>query len=154
SNNAIISNLEELAQTLFKHWFVDFEFPNEEGKPYKSSGGKMVESELGMIPNFFKCDYLSESVLFLSGGTPKTKVQEYWNGGNIPFFTPKDITGRMYVNETEKHITELGLNNCNSKLYPVDTLYLTARGTVGKLNLSNVPMAMNQSCFALQHKDS
>src|SRR5690625_3409225 len=49
-NNTIISNLEELAQTLFKRWFVDFEFPNEEGKPYKSSGGKMVESELGMIP--------------------------------------------------------------------------------------------------------
>lgn len=49
-NNSLISNLEELAQTLFKRWFVDFEFPNEEGKPYKSSGGKMVESELGMIP--------------------------------------------------------------------------------------------------------
>ncbi|HLR42354.1 MAG TPA: restriction endonuclease subunit S [Pseudogracilibacillus sp.] len=49
-NNSLISNLEELAQTLFKRWFVDFEFPNEEGKPYKSSGGKMVESELGVIP--------------------------------------------------------------------------------------------------------
>src|SRR5690625_1170859 len=48
-NNSIISNLEELAQTLFKHWFVDFEFPNENGDPYKSSGGKMIESELGMI---------------------------------------------------------------------------------------------------------
>ena len=42
--------LEEMAQALFKRWFVDFEFPNEEGQPYKSSGGEMVESELGMIP--------------------------------------------------------------------------------------------------------
>src|SRR5699024_2849126 len=50
NNLNIINSLEELAQTLFKRWFVDFEFPNEEGKPYKSSGGKMVESELGMIP--------------------------------------------------------------------------------------------------------
>ncbi len=49
-NNKINNNLEELAQTLYKHWFVDFEFPNEEGLPYKSSGGKMVESELGLIP--------------------------------------------------------------------------------------------------------
>lgn len=49
-NNDIIRNLEQFSQTLFKHWFIDFEFPNEEGQPYKSSGGKMVESELGEIP--------------------------------------------------------------------------------------------------------
>ncbi|WEU34343.1 restriction endonuclease subunit S, partial [Enterococcus faecalis] len=48
--NQIISNLEELASTLFKRWFVDFEFPDENGNPYKSSGGKMVDSELGEIP--------------------------------------------------------------------------------------------------------
>src|SRR5699024_2743948 len=61
-NNSIISNLEELAQTLFKHWFVDFEFPNEEGKPYKSSGGKMVESEIGMIPEGWEVKQLNEVV--------------------------------------------------------------------------------------------
>lgn len=61
-NEAIISNLEELAQTLFKHWFVDFEFPNEEGKPYKSSVGKMVESELGMIPEGWEVKQLNEIV--------------------------------------------------------------------------------------------
>ncbi len=151
-NNSIISNLEELAQTLFKHWFVDFEFPNENGEPYKSSGGKMVESELGMIPNIFRVETLSNSVRFLSGGTPKTKVEEYWNG-DIPFFTPKDTTGNIFVSSTEKSITKLGLENCNSKLYPKDTLFITARGTVGKLNLTNKSMAMNQSCFALRHKD-
>lgn len=53
-NNKIISNLEQLSQTLFKHWFIDFEFPNEEGKPYKSSGGEMVESELEKIPLTWK----------------------------------------------------------------------------------------------------
>src|SRR5699024_2652256 len=66
-NNNIISNLEELAQTLFKRWFVDFEFPNEEGKPYKSSGGKMVESELGMIPEGWKVKSLSEVANFQNG---------------------------------------------------------------------------------------
>src|SRR5699024_3661759 len=59
-NSSIIANLEELAQTLFKRWFVDFEFPNEEGKPYKSSGGKMVESELGMIPEGWSVGTLND----------------------------------------------------------------------------------------------
>lgn len=54
NNNKIIANLEELSQTLFKRWFVDFEFPNEEGNPYKSSGGEMIDSELGKIPSNWK----------------------------------------------------------------------------------------------------
>lgn len=49
-NKEMNKTLEEMAQALFKRWFVDFEFPNQEGKPYKSSGGEMVESEMGMIP--------------------------------------------------------------------------------------------------------
>ncbi len=60
-NNKINNNLEELAQALYKHWFVDFEFPNEEGLPYKSSGGKMVESELGLIPEGWNIEPLGNS---------------------------------------------------------------------------------------------
>ena len=71
-NNQMNETLEEMAQALFKRWFVDFEFPNEEGKPYKSSGGEMVESELGMIPNGWKIaslkDYCTE---ITRGQTPK-----------------------------------------------------------------------------------
>ena len=87
----------------------------------------------------------------LGGGTPKTGKQEYWNG-EIPFFTPKDV-GTPYVLTTEKNITPLGLDNCNSRLYPVNTVFLTARGTVGKVSLAGVPMSMNQSCYALAGKD-
>ena len=100
----------------------------------------------------------SESVKFtdlidiLGGGTPKTNNEDYWNG-NIPFFTPKDV-GNPYCLTTEKTITEDGLNNCNSKLYPVNTIFVTARGTVGKVSLAGVPMAMNQSCYALKSKDN
>src|SRR5690606_19487786 len=53
-NNQITNNLEQLAQTLFKRWFVDFEFPNENGEPYKSSGGELMESELGLIPRHWE----------------------------------------------------------------------------------------------------
>ncbi len=83
----------------------------------------------------------------LGGGTPKTKEPEYWNG-DVPFFTPKDV-GQPYTFVTEKYITENGLNHCNSRLYPVNTTFVTARGTVGKVSLAGIPMAMNQSCYAL-----
>jgi len=84
----------------------------------------------------------------LSGGTPKTGVPDYWNG-DIPFFTPKDSMDYAYALATEKRLTEEGLRNCNSKLYPKDTIFITARGTVGKINLAQTAMAMNQSCYAL-----
>ena len=83
----------------------------------------------------------------LSGGTPKTSVPEYWNG-DIPFFSPKDVGG-LFTISTERNITDQGLANCNSILYPKGTTFVTARGTVGKVCLAGVPMAMNQSCFAL-----
>ncbi|UQW98830.1 restriction endonuclease subunit S [Rummeliibacillus sp. G93] len=153
TNEQLIVNLEEIFQTLFKHWFIDFEFPNEQGQPYKSSGGEMIESELGMIPLKWRVSLLKDDTAYLSGGTPKTKEVSYWNG-TIPFFTPKDAKSSIYTTTTEKKITELGLEKCNSKLYPKNTIFITARGTVGKLALANKPMAMNQSCFALQHNEN
>lgn len=94
----------------------------------------------------------TEIIQILGGGTPKTSESSYWNG-NVPFFTPKDV-GSPYTLTTEKTITEEGLAHCNSRLYPVNTVFVTARGTVGKVGLSGVPMAMNQSCYALVGKDT
>lgn len=94
----------------------------------------------------------TEIVQILGGGTPKTGETSYWNG-NIPFFTPKDV-GTPYTLTTEKAITEDGLAHCNSRLYPINTVFVTARGTVGKVGLPGVPMAMNQSCYALVGKDT
>ena len=89
-------------------------------------------------------------IQILGGGTPKTGNPMFWNGG-VPFFTPKDV-GTPYTLTTEKTITEDGLAHCNSRLYPVNTVFVTARGTVGKVGLPGVPMAMNQSCYALVGK--
>ena len=94
----------------------------------------------------------TEIVQVLGGGTPKTGESSYWNG-SIPFFTPKDV-GSPYTLSTEKTITEEGLAHCNSRLYPVNTVFVTARGTVGKVGMPGVPMAMNQSCYALVGKDT
>lgn len=142
-NRRINENLEQQAQALFKSCFVDFE-------PFRD--GEFVESELGMIPKGWRVGTFLENIKVMPGGTPSTSKNEYWDGGTIPFFSPKDVNG-VYCFETEKHITELGLNNCSSHLYPPNTLFITARGTVGKLALAGVPMAMNQSNYALVAKE-
>jgi type I restriction enzyme S subunit len=81
-NNKINTNLEELAQSIYKRWFVDFEFPNEEGKPYKSSGGQMVDSELGLIPKNWEIKKYSEFFDIKYGKSiysskDKTEIGEY-----------------------------------------------------------------------------
>lgn len=76
-NTSIINNLEDLAQTLFKRWFVDFEFPNEEGKPYRSSGGKMVDSELGMIPEGWEVGELNHLVEFKKDSVKKGEHNDH-----------------------------------------------------------------------------
>jgi len=142
-NRRINENLEQQAQALFKSWFVDFE-------PFKEC--EVVESELGMIPKGWRVGLFIENIDVMPGGTPSTGNSEYWDGGTIPFFSPKDVNG-VYCFETEKRITESGLNNCSSHLYPENTLFITARGTVGKICLTGVPMAMNQSNYALVAKE-
>lgn len=133
--------LEEMVQSLYNEWFVRFRFPGRENV-------RMVDSPSGLIPEGWEVVAFTDIAGVLNGGTPKTSIPGYWNG-DIPFFTPKDAPTSFYVTETEKTITELGLNKCNSKLYPRNTIFITARGTVGKVVMPAVSMAMNQSCYAL-----
>lgn len=124
SNQKINDNLRQQAAALFANFY------------------NRAETEVGF----------TEIIQILGGGTPKTGESSYWNG-NVPFFTPKDV-GSPYTLATEKTITEEGLAHCNSRLYPINTVFVTARGTVGKVGLPGVPMAMNQSCYALVGKDT
>ena len=143
NNRKINENLEQQAQALFKSWFVDFE-------PFRDQ--PFVESELGMIPEGWRVGNFTDLISIMPGGTPSTNVSEYWDNGNIPFFSPKDVNG-VYCLKTEKSITQDGLNHCSSNLYPKDTIFVTARGTVGKIAMAGVPMAMNQSNYALVPKE-
>ena len=140
NNRRRIALLEEAARQLYKEWFVRFRFPGHEHV-------KIIDG----VPENWERTPASNVLNVLSGGTPKTTTAQFW-GGDIGFFTPKDAVQGCYVAATEKMITEEGLARCNSKLYPKDTLFITARGTVGKMNLAMVPMAMNQSCYALKSK--
>lgn len=92
-NNEMNKTLEEMAQTLFKRWFIDFEFPNENGEPYKSSGGKMVESELGEIPEGWKIINMEEVFKFVKGKKPKTISEFYSKETPLKYLTINGFSG-------------------------------------------------------------
>ena len=95
----------------------------------------------------------SELVDIIGGGTPKTSIEEYWNG-DIPWISIKDFNnGQKYVLDTEKTITELGLNNSSTKLLKKDDIIISARGTVGEVAMIKYEMAFNQSCYGLRVHD-
>ena len=148
-------NLEAMAKQLYDYWFVQFDFPNEEGKPYKSSGGAMVWNEKlkREIPQGWYADNICKIANILSGGTPSKAVDDYWNNGTIPFFGPTDYNGNVFQIKTADHITQKGLEHCASSLFEEGIVIITARGSIGKLVIVGTPMAMNQSCYALQSKE-
>lgn len=136
-NNKRIKVLEQMAENLYKEWFVRFRFPGHETSGFENG-----------IPKGWNVCRFSSIANVLSGGTPSTDHDEYY-GGNIPFYTPKDSSDDYFVFDTISKLTEEGLQHCNSQLYPQNTIMITARGTVGNLNLLAKPMAMNQSCYAI-----
>lgn len=154
-NRQINDNLEAMAKQLYDYWFVQFDFPNEEGKPYKSSGGAMVWNEKlkREIPEGWYAENICKIANILSGGTPSKAVDEYWNNGTIPFFGPTDCNGSVFQIKTADHITQKGLEHCASSLFEEGIVIITARGSIGKLVIVGTPMAMNQSCYALQSKE-
>ena len=137
NNRRRMALLEEASQQLYSEWFVRLRFPGHEHTRITNG-----------VPDGWEKATAYSVMEVLSGGTPKTTVPDYWDG-EIQFYTPKDASDTTYVLQTERAITELGLKNCNSQLYEVNTVFISARGTVGKLNLASRPMAMNQSCYAL-----
>ena len=95
---------------------------------------------------------LSEIMDLIGGGTPKTTKPQYWDG-DIPWLSVKDFNNDFrFVYETEKHITELGLNNSSTKLLQAGDIIISARGTVGEIATIPFPMAFNQSCYGLRAK--
>lgn len=104
NNLKIIKNLEQLSQTLFKNWFIDFEFPNEQGQPYKSSGGEMVESELGEIPKGWKINSLD-------------KIANYQNGLAMQKYRPMESEKKslpvLKIKELNQGFTDVNSDRCS-----------------------------------------
>ena len=112
---------------------------------------RLVDSELGEIPEGWEVARFADTIEIVGGGTPKTSVAEYWDG-DIPWFSVVDApTGsEVWVVDTEKKITRAGVENSSSRVLAVGTTIISARGTVGRIALVGAPMAMNQSCYGLR----
>ena len=143
--------LEAIAQTLFKHWFIDFEFPNADGKPYKSSGGAMEPSELGDIPAGWRVGTLGDEVETLGGSTPSTKEPDYWVDGDIDWYSPTDLTksNTLFSLGSDKHITKLGLEKSSARLFPAYSILLTSRATIGEITINTKPACTNQGFITI-----
>ena len=151
--NQMNATLEAISQSIFKHWFIDFEFPDENGKPYKSSGGKMVDSELGKIPEGWKVGKIADLCTSITnGGTPKRMVNSYWRG-TIPWFKTGELADKPLL-DSEEHITIDGLDNSSCKLWDENTILIAlyASPTVGRLGLLKIKAAANQACSGLVAK--
>lgn len=105
------------------------------------------------MPQNWKTYKLSEIFNIIGGGTPKTSIDEYWNG-EIPWLSVVDFNNdQRIVNFTEKSITKLGLEKSSTKLLQKGQLIVSARGTVGELAQLGRDMTFNQSCYGLNGKD-
>ena len=114
----------------------------------------LVDSELGEIPESWEIKQLSSIIHVIGGGTPARSEEMYWNG-DISWFSIKDVpaSGDVFVVDTIEKISEQGLLKSSTKLLPIGTTIITARGTVGKLALVGTPMCMNQSCYGIRGID-
>ncbi|MDU9351966.1 restriction endonuclease subunit S [Staphylococcus warneri] len=153
NNRQIVANLEDLSETLFKRWFVDFEFLDENGNPYKSSGGEMIDSELGEIPEGWSLGNFENLGKIVGGGTPSKKVSEYYTKQKeIPWITPKDLSKNKntYIYHGEQDITELGLNKSSAKLINKDSVLFSSRAPIGYIAIAGQEVTTNQGFKSIE----
>ena len=183
-NRRMNATLEGMAQALFKSWFVDFDpvidnalaagnpIPDElapraevrrqalaDGTANREAAeafpAAFQETEaMGWIPEGWEVKPLESIIKLIGGGTPKTSIEEYWNG-EIPWFSVVDAPNDsdVFVIDTEKMITSEAVANSSTKVLRAGTTIISARGTVGRCALVGRDMAMNQSCYGIQGAD-
>lgn len=154
-NEQICEKLEATAQALYKHWFVDFEFPNEEGKSYKSSDGKMVwNEELGKeIPEGWEYDYISSiSKEIITGKTPPTDDEENF-GTYMPFVTIPDMHNNVFITRSERYLSEKGVGYQKNKTLPINSICVSCIGTAGLVSITSAECQTNQQINSIVCQD-
>lgn len=142
NNTRRIKILESMAQTLCQEWFVKFRFPGHKQV-------KMVESELGLIPEGWEVKELGDLYKTSSGGTPSRKVDEYYEDGGMNWVKTRELKDN-FIFDTEEKITQLGLKKSSAKLFPQNTVLIAMYGaTIGKLAILANPSTTNQACCAI-----
>lgn len=154
-NNQINQELEAMAKTLYDYWFVQFDFPDENGKPYKSSGGKMVYNDQlkREIPEGWGVAKVEDIAQTGSGGTPKSTNVSYYSNGEIPWINSGELE-QTVITSTSNFITEEGLNNSSAKLFPSGTILVAMYGaTAGKVSFLTFEASTNQAICAIMLND-
>lgn len=136
-NNRINKNLEEMAQAVFKSWFVDFE-------PFQD--GEFKSTELGRIPKGWKVGVMSDLGDIIGGSTPSKTHPEYFTDNGIAWITPKDLsnTRNKFISKGEIDITELGLKNCSARIMPEGTVLYSSRAPIGYIAIAQNKVTTNQ----------
>lgn len=150
-NNQINQELEAMAKTLYDYWFVQFDFPDQNDKPYKSSGGKMVYSpELKReIPEGWGVEKLDDLGTIVGGSTPTKSISDNFTKGGegYSWITPNDLSnnkGNKFIKNGEIDVTVRGLKDASLKLYPEGTVLMSSRAPVGYLAIATKELTTNQ----------
>ena len=147
-NNKINSELEKIAKELYDYWFIQFEFPDKNNRPYKSNNGRMIYSPIlkREIPIDWKVSKLKEECSIVLGGTPKTDNKEYWNG-NINWLNSGEIS-QFPVTKSEATITDLGMNNSATTFMPKGTVVISITGNL-RVSFLAIEACANQSVVGI-----
>ena len=148
-NLKICSELESMAKTLYDYWFVQFDFPDENGRPYRASGGEMVwNPQLKReIPKGWEAGTIGQIGSVISGGTPTTTREDYYCNHGIAWITPNDLSkneDKMFISHGERDITQSGLDNSSAVLMPKHSVLLSTRAPIGYLAISSNEICTNQ----------
>ena len=146
-NRQINDNLEAMAKQLYDYWFVQFDFPNEDGKPYKSSGGAMTYNERlkREIPIGWEVENLIDFAEIKNGATPSTAVEANY-GGDIVWITPKDLSDQQskFVYQGERNITKQGFDSCSTSILPTNSVLMSSRAPIGLVSIAKHEVCTNQ----------
>jgi type I restriction enzyme S subunit len=148
-NNRINAELEAMAKTLYDYWFVQFDFPDANGKPYKASGGKMVYNATlkREIPAGWKTSTIGETFRTHLGGTPSRDNDEYWKPGEVNWLSSGENPSTFVVSPDEK-ISNIGLRNSPAKLLPQGTVILSIVRHL-RASILGIEAATNQSVVGI-----
>ena len=154
-NNKINAELESMAKLIYDYWFVQFDFPDSNGKPYKSSGGKMVYNETlkREIPDGWKAKRISEiEPNIVTGKTPSTDKPEFFNG-EVPFICIGDVRGNMHVTSTELTLSEAGACSQEKKYIPEGAICVTCIASPGLVGFASEDSQTNQQLNSIICRD-
>lgn len=148
-NNRINIELETLAKLIYDYWFLQFDFPDSNGNPFRLSGGKMVwNDEVNReIPDDWSTGSLDNLGSIVGGSTPSTKNDNNFASEGIPWITPNDLSknnGNKFISKGETDVTELGIKDASLKLYPAGTVLLSSRAPVGYMAIARNSVTTNQ----------